>query len=250
MVKCKKKEFGLNIFRDSRNIKKTWNNIRECCLGNIDKCVPILYIFLAESGNPNNVDLNFEMPERESEFSFRNISLSDLWKAISSIKSNAVGFDQIPLKFIKLIFPIFGSHFLHLFNTIITTSIFSNEWKIGVIIPLPKNKNPELVSDFRPISILPVLSKVFEVIVMEQLVQRSTIRSKLYPLQSGFRPHHNTTSSTLELTESIRSKMDKKEVSILVSFDFKNGKVNHLKLIEKLYQQYGFNFTACKLLHK
>lgn len=78
----------------------------------------------------------------ESGFSFRNVAEDELWKAIFSIKSNAVGLDDIPLKFIKLILPAVSVYILHIINTIFTTSIFPSAWKLAKVRPIPKKKQP------------------------------------------------------------------------------------------------------------
>lgn len=255
LIKKKKKEYSCRVFNTENSTKKTWNLINEGGLSD------------APCKLPENVDLDklnqhfagsntsysyphFDFLERPDEFSFFHITIDDLWEATNSIKSNAIGHDLIPLRFIKLIFPILGVHILHLFNTILTTNQFPSSWKIALVMPLPKVKTPNSEKDFRPISKLPIFSKAFEVVIMKQISQRSILHSKLYSLQSGFKKHHNTTSSVLELTESIRLNIQEKQLSFLISFDFKNafGEVDFEILIRKLWSQYLFSPTSCKLL--
>jgi hypothetical protein len=58
---------------------------------------------------------------------------------------------------------------MHLFNFIFTCSEFPSRWKCAVVLPIPKVSNPVGFSDFRPISLLPCLSKVCEVLMAGQM---------------------------------------------------------------------------------
>ena len=73
--------------------------------------------------------------------------------------------DQIPIKFIKAVTEIIGGLSIHLFNTLIEISSFPDAWKIARITLIPKNESTVSESDMRPISILLVLSKIFERLV-------------------------------------------------------------------------------------
>jgi hypothetical protein len=101
----------------------------------------------------------------ESMFSFTNVNAMEVHRAIYRIKSNAVGLDGISLKFLKLILPIILPCVLHMFNTVLTSSSFPAEWKISKIVPIPKKSDPTELGDFRPIRILPALSKAMEIVI-------------------------------------------------------------------------------------
>ena len=75
--------------------------------------------------------------------------------------------DQIPIKFIKAVTEIIGGLSIHLFNTLIEISSFPDAWKIARITLIPKNESTVSESDMRPISILLVLSKIFERLVYQ-----------------------------------------------------------------------------------
>jgi hypothetical protein len=100
--------------------------------------------------------------------------------------------DEIPIKFIRLILPQTLSHITHIFNAILTSSCFPATWKTSKILPLAKKSNPSALSDYRPISILPALSKALEVIMKKQIQQCVDNFGLLNKLQSGFRKKYNT----------------------------------------------------------
>ncbi|CAH2096615.1 unnamed protein product [Euphydryas editha] len=109
-----------------------------------------------------------------------------------------------------------------MFNFSISTSTFPSTWKDADIIPLPKKSNPTTISEYRPISILPFLSKALERLVHQQLSHFLLKYNLLNPFQSGFHPGHSTTTALVKITEDIRSNMDNQRVTVLTLLDFSN----------------------------
>ena len=155
-----------------------------------------------------------------SQFGFQTVDEFTILAAISSIKSNAVGDDGVPLKFLKIMMPVILPFICHLFNSCIVDSVFPSQWKISKIIPITKVMRSKTVSDMRPISILPVLSKVFEIIMKIQITEFLSSHNLLIPLQSGFRSKHSTTTAMLKITDDISSSLDVNQVVFLVLLDF------------------------------
>jgi Reverse transcriptase (RNA-dependent DNA polymerase) len=118
------------------------------------------------------------------------------------VKSNAVGLDGIPLKFLKLILPGIISPVAHIFNK-------------TKIVPVAKVKDPCWLKDYRPISILPALSKALEKIMKDQIVLFCNERGLLNRYQSGFRSGQSTTTALLKITDDIGMDMDNILMSIL-----------------------------------
>nr|XP_022911017.1 uncharacterized protein LOC111422045 [Onthophagus taurus]XP_022911018.1 uncharacterized protein LOC111422045 [Onthophagus taurus] len=102
-------------------------------------------------------------------FEFAEIAEANVEETINAINSNAMGYDSLNIKIIKLCCPHIIPYVRHIVNHVIETSSFPASWKISLLNPLPKINNPQRLSDLRPISILPVLSKVMEKILFEQL---------------------------------------------------------------------------------
>ena len=82
----------------------------------------------------------------------------------------STGFDTIPVKYLKLVSDYIASPITNI-NNCIKANSFPKMWKIVRISPIPKVKVPTQPSDYRPISVLPVLSKVFERIILNQVNQ-------------------------------------------------------------------------------
>jgi len=158
-------------------------------------------------------ELKAQPNPRENLFSFHVVNEFDVLKAISATKSNAIGADDISIKFIKEILPAVLPVITAIFNKSLTTSKFPHQWKSAIVRPSQKSANPTTPADYRPISILPALSKCLERIVHQQFCHFLNQNNIISVYQSGFRKNHSTTSVLLCITDDIRKAMDKMGVS-------------------------------------
>ncbi|KAM3961990.1 uncharacterized protein ACR2FA_003881 [Aphomia sociella] len=118
-------------------------------------------------------------------------------------------------------------HVLPLITHIINFSLLSGEfpevWLSAFVLPIPKVPSPNILNDFRPISILPFLSKILEAVVHKQLSDFVFKNKLVSPFQSGFRPGHSTATALLRITEDVREGMENSKLTILVLIDFSNA---------------------------
>jgi Reverse transcriptase (RNA-dependent DNA polymerase). len=156
-----------------------------------------------------------------------------------------MGYDQIPLNFLTRMADIVLPVILHIFNVSIQTSIFPETWKLALIRPIPKVKNPSSATDYRPISLLSSLSKVLERLIHQQIMSHLNRHNLLNTLQSGFRTGHSTCSALLKVSDDIQAAMDSGMATTLVLFDFSKAfdLVSHRILLLKL-RTFGFNSKA------
>ena len=156
-------------------------------------------------------------------FNFSQFSACDVKKIILSINSNAVGSDSISramyIPVLDTILPVLTK----IFNISVSFGVFHTDWKDAQIIPLPKKPNPNSFSDYRPISILPFLSKVLERLVYIQLNQYLCKNELFNPLQSGFHSGHSTVTALVKITDDIRYNTDNRELTVLTLLDFSNA---------------------------
>ena len=100
-------------------------------------------------------------------------------KFISELRNDcSSGFDNIPVKVIKPVAEDITSPIVNIINSSIDKEIFPDNWKVARVCPVPKIVNPINEKDFRPISILPVLSKIYEKVILKQLsnyIERTSI---------------------------------------------------------------------------
>ena len=156
-------------------------------------------------------------------FKFSQFSISDVKRNIMAIKSNSVGSDCICRKMIIPIIEILAPIITSILNSSISSFNFPSSWKDGQIIPIPKKLNPSSFSEYRPISLLPFLSKVLERLVHQQFSMFLFNHNLLNKFQSGFRFGHSTTTALVKITDDIRKGMDDRMVTVMVLLDFSNA---------------------------
>ena len=98
----------------------------------------------------------------------------------------------------------------------IATNNFPNALKTASISPIPKITRPVELKDYRPVSILPVLSKVFEKLVLQQLAVFIERESVYHQYQSGYRNNHSTATLLLKLHDDIKKAMKSSQVTIAI----------------------------------
>ncbi|KAJ8732167.1 hypothetical protein PYW08_014897 [Mythimna loreyi] len=156
-------------------------------------------------------------------FVFTPVNSEEIKKIILSIKSKAVGCDNISRHMIVSALDQLLPAISHIVNFSLSSRMFPSLWRKAYVRPLPKVSNPTLSSHFRPISILPFLSKVLEACVHKQFSNFIYQNSLISPFQSGFRPGHSTVTALLKVTDDIRRGMEDTKVTILVLIDFSNA---------------------------
>ena len=101
--------------------------------------------------------------------------------------------------------------------------MFPEKWKIAQLTPLHKEGVRNYINNYRPISILPTLSKILEKHVANSLLKFLRDNILIYNLQSAFRTGHSTETALIRLTDEILLNMDKDEVTGLVFTDFRKA---------------------------
>ena len=186
----------------------------------------------------------------QGTFSFNTVTIDTVYHHLNDLKvDKATGSDHIPAKFIKPAAAIIAPHLTNIINTCITDNIFPESWKSSRISPVPKIDNPTDLDHYRPISILPTLSKIFEKIIAKQIIKHME-DFKLFPSTlSGCREGHSTTTALLYIKDHCLKALKSSELTILTLIDFSKAfdTVNHTKLLNIL-SNYNFSTSAIKFL--
>ena len=179
------------------------------------------------------------MGTRMCTFHIQEISEADLKKVIYGLKNSAAtGVDNIDTKIVKLSAELIAPMLTHIVNLSIRTSTFPSAWKYAKVIPLLKStdSDPLLPKSYRPVALLPVLSKILEKIVFNQLVSYLEENQLVHPNLHGSRPGHNTATALVQLYDRWAEEIENgKMVGVLVcdqsaAFDL----CDHTLLLEKL----------------
>ena len=132
------------------------------------------------------------------------------------------GHDNNLVRYLKSIAEYISSPMVHIINTQTDQEIFSKQWKISRVCPIPKTDNPTSIKDYRPISVLSVLSKVYERVILNQIWSFKETQNLYNINQSGFRKGHSTNTLLFKLRDDIRTAMNRSEVTLSVSIPPEN----------------------------
>ena len=138
------------------------------------------------------------------EFKFKFVSEIDIIKIIRELGSKSTfGVDGISSIFLKRYSHVLVKPLTVIINQSLQSGIFPDNLKIAKVLPIYKGNDLDKnsVSSYRPISVLPAISKVFEKTVYNQLLSYFVDHNLFYCSQYGFRPKHSTELAVLELTD-------------------------------------------------
>lgn len=187
---------------------------------------------------PINVNL-------ETNFRPQPVTVETVILTIKHLKdTRAVGADGIALQFVRDSLPVIVFYILIIINTSIVTGIYPSLWKYAIINPTYKSGDTDEITNYRPISLLPILSKILEKIVANQLMEYLETNYLLSKTQHGFRSNLSTETALIKVTNKIYENMDRNKISLLTLCDLSKAfdSVNHETLLQKLRNHQIDNF--------
>lgn len=160
--------------------------------------------------------------------SFKNSSCTDVYGMSAVVLKSCVQTIASPLA--------------ELINKCLSQGIFPEELKVAKTIPIYKKGDPGLLKSYRPISIIPVVAKVFETVIYQQLVSYFEGNELFAPSQHGFRRKRSTISAITSIIENIYNAFEEEESVLLTLLDLSKAFdcVSHEILLKKL-RKYGIS---------
>ena len=282
LTKESKKSFYCNYFHDNnKNLRKIWKGIKEII--NINSKSSDIPSRIVTNGNlisdPTEVansfnhyysnvadsilqdrkydgDGNFskflKQPPLPNSLAISTVSKEEIIaiisKCIKPYKSS--GPHSIPSNILLLIKDFIAEPLTKIINISMLTGSHPNLLKVAKIIPIFKKGSKLLTCNYRPISLLSNLNKIFEKVIFKRVYDFISSNNSIYNLQYGFRPKHSTNHALIDITDNIRLALDRGDYACGVFVDLQKAfdTVNHHILLKKL-SHYGIRGPMLDWFH-
>ena len=189
----------------------------------------------------------------EHRFNFNTITESETLSIINKLKNkNSSGKDEISNKLLKSIKDEIAKPLTIIINQSLKTGVFPDALKIAKVKPLYKKGDNFCLNNYRPISLLPTISKIFERVMFTQLYSYLNANNLLSEQQYGFRSQHSTELACVKLVDYITTEIDnikkiKTPTAIYLDLSKAFDTLNFNILLNKL-QYYGINGISLSLI--
>ena len=256
--------------KNRHNIKQTWDTITDILnKSKIHKEFPKLFTINGKNiTNPSEIAENFNnffinigpslatkidttgkpsfksylnKQNITSTFTFREIGEEDTKKIINALKpKKSAGFNNISSILLKFCVTTLALPLTAIINQSLRNGIFPSKLKLAKVIPIFKKEDEQDLNNYRPISLLPTISKVFERVAHSQLFIYFTQNNIFYNHQYGFREGHSTETAALEFVDRIFCDLDQNNIPIAIFLDLSKAfdTIDHRILLEK-FKHYG-----------
>ena len=163
----------------------------------------------------------------------------DIKRIICKLDPNkAHGHVMISIRMLKMSGDATIEPLFKIFKNCLKCGIFPDNWRKGIIVPIFKKGDKRNISNYRPVSLLPICSKIFERIIYDNMLKYFLDNNLISPKQSGFRPGDSCINQLPSITRDIFTSFDNglevRRVFLNISKAF--GKMWHDRLIYKLKQ--------------
>lgn len=165
-----------------------------------------------------------------------NISVQAVFSRLTQLNcKKSTGSDGIPPRVLRECATALTEPITHIFCLSVESQKIPQQWKVAHVIPVPKRRVVSL-NDIRPISLLPIIFKVFESLVVDSI--KEELIQSYGPEQFGFRPHSSTLLANIALTDCLAKCLEQERTvgAMVISFDMSRAfdRLKHSNLMATL----------------
>ena len=218
-----------------------WNS--DCSLTEGD---PVLKAIKKYEDHPSILKIRSNLNQIQ-EFEFKSVTYKEVYEMIVKLDCSKKTSGSISNKILKSSINVICPFVTNIINHCIENCIFPDKLKLAEITPIPKAGDSQTLGDFRPISILPALSKLFEKVLANQV--SGHFETIFCSLLCGFRKRHSTQHALLGLLRSWQKSLDEGKIvgTILMDISKTFDCLPHDLIIAKC-AAYGVDFKSLSLL--
>ena len=236
------------------------SEIRKCD-GTITNDTKLIVSSLNNSFTSNATVLRDALPKIENLPKFENFptnrqsiylnptSENEITSIINAFENKNNSIDDFPFKILKTISNFIAPNLCHIFNSIITTGIYPDCLKIARVTPVFKNGDKHNPCNYRPISVLSAINKIFERLLCHRLDSFFLKYNIISPCQYGFIANRSINDAMFDLIGLVNKSLADKKHCLAIFFDFSKAfdTIDHNRLIMKL-SRYGIRGIALSVI--
>lgn len=263
LKRAKREYFTQNLAKCKKDQRKTWNLLNELTSRKANKTTIVnelkyndktiassneiantfneyfteIGATLARSIPATSIRPESYLEPTNKRFSLESPTIDIVLNLLQNLNERkAIGLDKIPNRLLKMAANVIAPSLTMIFSQSIAYSTFPEEWKLAKVTPIYKKGGKKDPSNYRPISVIPAISKIFEKIVYDQLYNYLDKYEILTVNQSGFRNLHSTMTALIEATNKWSLDLDQGRFNGIVFIDLQKAfdTIDHAILITKL----------------